>query len=109
MPAQMTPELAAMMKNMNPQMLVKAQKIARMVQMGADLKSVLSTAKREGISPQIVEQFLCAVSPQIKQLKQMMDQSGMTPMQFINSIAQQNNIPQEKIMSTYNDLMSAVQ
>lgn len=109
MPIQMTPELTAMMKNMNPQMIAKAQKIARMVQMGADMKSVLVAVKKEGISPQVAEQFLCAVSPQIRQLKQMMDQSGMTPMQFMKEIAKQNNIPQEQIMGTYNDLMSAVQ
>lgn len=106
---QMTPELANLMKTVSPEMIQKAQRIARMVQMGADLKSVVGEVRKAGFSPQIAEQFLCAASPQFKQLKQMFDQSGMTPVQFVKEMAKQNNYSQDQAVNTYNELMSAVQ
>lgn len=81
----------------NPVMLQKVSRIMQMVQKGADINTVITQFKKEGISPQVAEQALCVAFPQIKQIKQQMAQSGMNPQQFLNQVMQQNNVTTEQL------------
>ena len=81
----------------NPAMLQKVNRVMQLMQNGADIKNVISAFQREGITPQLAEQALCMAFPQIKQVKQQMQQSGMTPQQFLAQVMKQNNISPQQL------------
>lgn len=83
--------------NINPAMLQKVGKVMRMVQTGTDVKSLITAFKKEGITPQVAEQALYVAFPKVKQIKQQIEQSGMTPQQFLQQVMQQNNISPEQL------------
>lgn len=91
--------------NINPQTL---NRIMNMIQRGADIKDVVVEFKRSGISPQLAEQALCAMFPQMKQLKRKMDamkQSGMSQENIFVDFAKQANVDPKQITDTYDSLM----
>lgn len=91
--------------NINPQTL---DRIMNMIQRGADIKDIVVEFKRSGISPQLAEQALCAMFPQIKQLKCKMDamkQSGMSQEYIFADFAKQANVDPKKITDTCDSIM----
>lgn len=96
------------MGNVNPQAL---NNIMQMIQRGADIKDIVSSFKKSGLSPQLAEQALCMAFPQMKQLKQQMDamkQSGMSQQEIFADFAKKANVDPMQINQTYNSLMRLV-
>lgn len=100
--------MAGAMGNINPQAL---QRIMGMINRGANVKEVVTAFKKSGMSPQVLEQALCMASPQLKQIKEQMDnmkQSGMSQQDMFAQFAKQANVDQSQINDTYNNLMKLV-
>lgn len=96
------------MPNINPQAL---QQIMGMINRGADFKTIIQTAKRKGISPEVVEEALCTINPQFKQLRDernKMQQSGKTQQDMFNDFAKQANVDPNELNKTYNNFMKLV-
>lgn len=94
--------------NINPQAL---QNIGQMIQRGADMKDVVRAFKKSGVTPQVAEQALCVMFPQLKEVKgkmQQMQQSGMSQQDMFAQFAQQANADPNVLTNTYNDLMRLV-
>lgn len=96
------------MGNINPQAI---QQIMAMINRGADIKDVIVSFKKSGLSPQVIEQALSVASPQFKQLKQqlnMMKQSGMNQQDVFASLAKQANVDPNQLNATYENLIRLV-
>ena len=96
------------MGNINPQAI---QQIMAMINRGADIKDVIVSFKKSGLSPQVIEQALSVASPQFKQLKQqlnMMKQSGMSKQDVFTSLAKQANVDPNQLNATYENLIKLV-
>lgn len=96
------------MGNINPAAIAN---ISQMLKKGADIKSIVATFKQSGMSPQLMEQLLFMVFPQLKGLKQQMDmmqQSGMNQQDMFAEFAKRANTDPSKINDMYNDLMRLV-
>lgn len=96
------------MGNINPQAI---QQIMAMINRGADIKDVIVSFKKSGLSPQVIEQALSVASPQFKQLKQqlnMMKQSGMSQQDVFASLAKQANVDPNQLNATYENLIKLV-
>ena len=96
------------MGNINPQAI---QQIMAMINRGADIKDVIVSFKKSGLSPQVIEQALSVASPQFKQLKQqlnMMKQSGMNQQDVFASLAKQANVDPNQLNATYENLIKLV-
>lgn len=94
--------------NINPAVIANA---AQMFQKGADIKNVITTFRRTGMSPQVVEQALFMAFPQLKTIKQQMDamqQSGMSQQDIFAEFAKKANADPNQINNMYNDLMRLV-
>lgn len=94
--------------NINPQAL---QEIMGMINRGADAKELITAFKKTGMSPQVLEQLLCMVNPQFKQLKQKMDgmrQSGMSQQDMFAKFAKDAKVDPSQINNTYDNLMKLV-
>ena len=100
-----------MTMNFDPMMAQKVAQVANMLQRGKDVKSMISTFKQTGMSPQVVEQALFMAFPQLKTLKQQMDsmkQAGMSQDQIFAEFAKQANADPAQISNMYNDLMRII-
>ena len=96
------------MGNINPQAI---QQIMAMINRGADIKDVIVSFKKSGLSPQVIEQALSVASPQFKQLKQqlnIMKQSGMSQQDVFASLAKQANVDPNQLNATYENLIRLV-
>ena len=99
---------ASAMNHINPAVI---QKLMGMIQRGADIKDIIKTVKKSGISPQVVEQALCMASPEIRGIKQQMEQmrqSGASGKDFFSAMAQQAHVDANEISKTYDSLMKIV-
>lgn len=76
----------------NPAMAQKVSQVMGMMRKGKDVKSIISTLKKQGITPESAEQILCMASPQIRQIKEQMQKSGMSPQDFLRQTAKDNNV-----------------
>lgn len=95
----------------NPAMAQKVSQVMGMINRGANIKDVIKTFKKSGMSPQVIEQVLCMASPQMKQIKEQMDnmkKSGMSQQEMFAEFAKQANVDPSKINDTYNNLMRLV-
>lgn len=100
-----------MMANINPAMLQKTSQIMTMFRKGGDIKNIITTFKKSGMTPQLAEQALCMAFPQLKEIKQQMDamkQSGMSQQDIFAEFAKKANVDPSQINNTYNDLMRLV-
>lgn len=100
--------MAGALGNINPQAL---QNIMGMINRGANIKDIVKSFKKSGMSPQVIEQALCMASPQLKQIKEQMDsmkKSGMSQQDIFASFAKQANVDPNQINDTYNNLMRLV-
>lgn len=100
--------MAGALGNINPQAL---QRIMGMINRGANVKDIVTAFKKSGMSPQVIEQFLCMMSPQMKQIKEQMDsmkQAGMSQQDIFADFAKKANVDPSKINDTYNNLMKLV-
>ena len=96
------------MGNINPQAI---QQIMAMINRGADIKDVIVSFKKSGLSPQVIEQALFVASPQFKQLKQqliMMKKSGMNQQDVFASLAKRANVDPNQLNATYENLIKLV-
>lgn len=99
---------ANVLGNVNPQTI---QQVMNMINRGADIKEIIVTFKKSGMSPQVAEQALCMAFPQFKQLKQQVDtmkKSGMSQQDIFSNFAKQANVSPDQINTTYNNLMKLV-
>lgn len=100
--------IGGMLGNINPQVM---QNIMGMINRGANVKEIVTAFKKSGMSPQVIEQALCMMSPQIKQIKEQMDnmkKSGMSQQDMFAQFAKQANVDPSQINDTYNNLMRLV-
>lgn len=81
----------------NPAMAQKVSQVMGMLRKGKDVKSIITILQKQGITPESAEQILCMASPQIRQIKQQMQQSGMTPQDFLKQTAKNNNMTEEQL------------
>lgn len=96
------------MPNVNPQAL---QNIMNMINRGADIKEVIVAFKKSGMSPEVAEKALCMAFPQLKQIKEQMDemkQSGMSQQEIFADFAKKANVDPKQINTTYDNLMKLV-
>lgn len=96
------------MGNINPQII---QRIMGMINRGADIKDIVVSFKKSGMSPQVIEQVLCMASPQMKQIKEQMDgmrKAGMSQQDILANFAKQANVDPNQLNTTYNNLMKLV-
>lgn len=96
------------MGNVNQQAL---NGIMQMIQRGADIKDIVVSFKKSGMSPQVAEQALCMAFPQMKQLKQQMDvmkKSGMSQKEIFADFAKKGNVDVNQINQTYDSLMRII-
>ncbi len=84
----------------NPQMIAEVQ---QMVQKGAAWKDILLNFKKQGMSPQLVEDILCEAFPQVKQAKQAIANSGLSTRDYLSQLSKQNGIPTQNIDKFYAD------
>lgn len=87
----------------NPTMI---NNIAQMARRGADMKSIITTLRKQGITPDAAEQMLCMAFPQMRQIRDQMKQSGLSTQQYIQKVAKEKNIPEEQMNQTLNDIAS---
>lgn len=83
--------------NINPAMMQKAGQIMTMFQKGKDVKSIIGTFQKQGLTPQSAEQMLCTAFPQIRQINEQMKQSGLSPQEFLKQIAKNNNVSEQDL------------
>lgn len=76
----------------NPAMAQKVSQVMGMMRKGKDIKSIIGTLQKQGLTPEVAEQALCMASPQIRQIKEQMQKSGMSPQDFLKQAAKENNI-----------------
>lgn len=76
----------------NPAMAQKVSQVMGMMRKGKDIKSIIGTLQKQGITPESAEQILCIASPQIRQIKEQMQKSGMSPQDFLMKTAKDNNV-----------------
>lgn len=81
----------------NPAMAQKISQVMGMMRKGKDIKSIIGTLQKQGITPESAEQILCMASPQIRQIKEQMQKSGMSPQDFIKQTARDNNVSDEQL------------
>lgn len=81
----------------NPAMMQKLGQVMTMMQKGQDVKSIIGTLQSQGLTPQSAEQMLCIAFPQIKQIKEQMEKSGLSPQDFLKQTAQSNNMSEEEL------------
>lgn len=101
-------QMSGLPAGVNPQAI---QSIMQMINRGADIKEIVVAFKKSGMTPQVAEQVLCMVSPQIKQIKQQMDgmkQSGMSQQDMFAEFAKQAKVDPNEINKTYESLMRLV-
>lgn len=99
---------ANVLGNINPQAI---QQVMNMINRGADIKDIIVSFKKSGLSPQVIEQALCVASPQFKQLKQQlnsMKQSGMSQQDMFANLAKQANVDPNQLNATYENLIKLV-
>ncbi len=84
--------------NINPQAIMQLQ---QMVQRGMAWKDILLNFKKQGMSPQLIEDMLCEAFPQIKKAKQAIKNSGLSTQDYLAQLAKQNNIPMEQITGMF--------
>lgn len=85
------------MGNFNPVMMQKVGQVMTMLQKGKDVKSIIGTFQSQGLTPQSAEQMLCTAFPQIRQIKQQMENSGLSPQEFLKQTAQNNNMTDQDL------------
>lgn len=90
-------DISQMMGNFNPAMMQKVGQVMIMVQKGQDVRTIINTLKNQGITPQSAEQILYIAFPQLRQIKQQMERSGLSPQDFLKQTAQSNNMSQEEL------------
>lgn len=81
----------------NPAMMQKVGQVMTMLQKGQDVKTIITTLKSQGLTPQSAEQMLCVAFPQIRQIKAQMAQSGLTPQEFLKQMAKNNNMSEQDL------------
>lgn len=87
------------------------QQIMGMINRGADFKTIIQTAKRNGMTPEVVEQALFMANPKLKDIKNQMtqmQQSGKSQQDMFNDFAKQANVSPDELNKTYNNLMRLV-
>lgn len=94
------------MGNFNPAMLQKVGQAMTMFQKGQDVKTVIGTLKSQGLTPQSAEQMLYVVFPQLRQVKQQMENSGLSPQEFLKHTAQKNNMTDQELNKMLGGLMN---
>lgn len=100
--------MANMLGNVNPQAV---QQIMNIINRGANIKDIVVAFKKNGITPQVAEQILCMANPQLKQIKEQMNQmqqSGMSQQDMFAQFAKQANVDPNQINTTYDNLMKLV-
>lgn len=96
------------MPNINPQAL---QNIMNIINRGADIKEIVVAFKKSGMTPDVAEKALCMAFPQLKQIKEQMDemkQAGMNQQEIFADFAKKANVDPNQINTTYNNLMKLV-
>lgn len=86
------PMAGAMGSAFNPVMAQKVSQVMGMMRKGKDVKSIIGTLKKQGITPESAEQILCMASPKIRQINEQMKKSGMSPQDFLRQTAKDNNV-----------------
>lgn len=81
----------------NPVMAQKVSQAMQMFRKGKDVKSIITTLQRQGLTPESAEQILCMAFPQIRQIKEQMQKSGMSPQDFIRQAAKNNNVSEQDL------------
>lgn len=101
-------QMGDMPMNINPQVL---QNIGQMIKRGADTKDVFRAFQKSGMTPEVAEQALFMMFPQLKQVKNemiKMEQSGKTQQDIFGEMAHRANADPNVLTNTYNDLMRLV-
>lgn len=61
-----------------------------------------------GSNPQQVRQMILQQNPQLQVIENQMQQSGLSPVQFVMQYAQQNNMPIANINNMYQQMLGMV-
>ena len=61
-----------------------------------------------GSNPQQVRQMILHQNPQLQVIENQMQQSGLSPVQFVMQYAQQNNMPIANINNMYQQMLGMV-
>ena len=90
----------------NPTLIDPAliSQVMQMARTGADIKTIVLTLKRRGLTPDVAEQVLCMAFPPLRQIRDQIKNSGMNPQQYFMQIAKQNHISEEQAKQTIQDL-----
>ena len=85
---------ASPMGNMafNPAMAQKVTQVMGMMRKGKDIKSIIGTLQKQGLTPESAEQILFMANPKLKQIKEQMNNSGLSPQEFLMKTAKDNNV-----------------
>lgn len=83
--------------NFNPAMMQKVGQVMTMFQKGKDVKSIIGTLQSQGLTPESAEKMLCTAFPQIKQIKDEMAKSGLSPQEFLKQTAKNNNMSEQDL------------
>lgn len=81
----------------NPAMAQKISQVMGMMRKGKDVKSIIGVLQKQGITPESAEQILCMASPQIRQIRDKMQKSGMSPKDFLRQTAKDNNVSEQDL------------
>lgn len=86
------------------------QNIMQMLSKGENPQNIIKIIKQNSLNPQMVQEMILNQFPNMKILKNQMEQSGLNPIQFSMQLAKQNNmnIQQNTLNDNYNNMLNSV-
>lgn len=81
----------------NPAMAQKVSQVMGMMRKGKDVRTIIGTLQKQGLTPESAEQVLCTAFPQMRQIKDQMQKSGMSPQDFLRQTAKDNNVSEQDL------------
>lgn len=87
----------------NMQIFGIISQIGQMYKAGKGLNEIFTTLKRRGVTPDLVEQALCFISPEVAQFKQEM--RGKNVEEFITDKAKSMGMQPEQALQQYKQII----
>lgn len=88
----------------NMQGIAQLQQIAQVLKSGKNIGQMITQFKRQGISPQMVEQALCMASPELAKIKREMQ--GMSIDDYIVKKAKETGMSPEQAKQAYQQIIN---